>query len=85
MSHSTCHACGSRAILGSCLEYGFLGPASRDSDSQACGRSSESVCLRRTPGGVPALAQRLTNQSSIHEDSGLIPGLPQWVKDLALL
>ena len=34
--------------------------------------------------GIPFVAQQLTNLTRIHEVLGLIPGLPQWVKDLAL-
>ena len=31
------------------------------------------------------MAQQLANPANIHEDSGSIPGLIQWVKNLAML
>ena len=34
--------------------------------------------------GVPVVAQQVSSLTSIHEDTDLIPGLAQWVKDLVL-
>ena len=42
------------------------------------------VTTRNKVLGVPIVAQKLTNLTRIHKDVGWIPGLTQWVKDLAL-
>ena len=33
--------------------------------------------------GVPVVAQQVKNMTSIHEDLGWIPGLSQWINELA--
>ena len=41
--------------------------------------------LKNKPKYSSHCGQAETNLTSIHEDTGSIPGLPQWVKDLAFV
>ena len=46
-------------------------------------KDTEKTAIKKAS-GVPVVAQQLTNPTSIHADVGSIPGLVQWVKELAL-
>ena len=40
--------------------------------------------IKRKGLGVPIVARWVKNPTSVHEDSGSIPGLTQWVEDPVL-
>ena len=48
-------------------------------------QADPAVPFKKALGGVPIVAQQVTNPTGIHEDEGLIPDLAQQVKDQVLL
>ena len=50
-----------------------------------CQKKVSAADLKKYNIGVTIVGQQLTNPTSIHEDMSSIPGLAQWVKDLASL
>ena len=88
------HSLTSKCVFSSALrtpklpigwEEGILA-SSLYSDVLGCVRSRVEETRVQNPAlGVPIMAQRLANLTSIHEDAGSNPGLVQWVEDPALL
>ena len=48
------------------------------------GKHKEYGIFKKQSVGVPVMAQRVKNLTSIHENTGLIAGLALWVEDWAL-
>ena len=53
-------------------------------DMKRCSTSYQGIANKNNE-GVPIVAHRVKNPTSIHEDAGSIPGLAWWVKDLMFL
>ena len=47
-------------------------------------RTEIETVIKKLPGGVPVVAQWLTNPTRNHEVAGSVPALAQWVNDPAL-
>ena len=66
--------------MGVCIEGGSVSGSKPQGEEQWGGDWS----LKERQWGVPLVAQRVKNPTSIHEDVGSTPGLAQWAKEPAL-
>ena len=68
-------------ILTAVLVMSLVACGSKSTDETSQNGSEQK---QNTKFGVPVVAQWLMNPTRHHEVAGLIPGLAQWVKNLAL-
>ena len=73
-----------QALLVLPCEWGFLTRICPSQIHLVPGCQGDLSKHKSDPFGMPTVAQRIKNPIRIHEDTGSIAGLSQWVKDLAL-
>ena len=74
---------GSIPSLAQWVKGSSIAAAARAGTPYAVGWPKKEKEKRQKP-GVPIVAQWLINPASNHEVAGVIPGLAQWIKDLAM-